>query len=96
MKDPKFLRANVRYKPEISEVRKIITNSLSGERLELLSLLLDESYSGFACVYTGSVSIEPDTTVIWEETVDVKTECVSVRCKEIHPDVFFLAVKFVN
>ena len=61
----------------------------------LTALMLNESRNGLACVYVGS-TIEPGSTLLWQETEEIATPCTVMRCERLHDGVHLLALSIAG
>jgi hypothetical protein len=61
----------------------------------LAGLMVNESYTGFACVYVGR-AIEVNSEILWEEAEDIRTPCKVMRCQNLCTDVFLMALEIAG
>lgn len=87
-------RAHFRYRdPESTTVR--LTVKQAGADRPLTALLVNESYSGLACVYVGA-PLDVDSELIWRETPDIGTPCRVTRCESLCQDVYLLGLQIAG
>ncbi|MBF0197423.1 MAG: hypothetical protein HQL32_06920 [Planctomycetes bacterium] len=87
-------RVHLRYRDPETAMVKFYHKDKSGEKVEYLGLVVNESYSGMAVIYVGPKAIAENETVQWVETEQIHTPCTVVRCKELDMDVYSLALTF--
>ncbi len=86
-------RDHLRYRdPETTALRLLVQDG--DAKLAVTGLMVDESYSGLACVYVGA-ALEVGREIIWQETDEVATPCRVMRCENLHPRVQLLALQIL-
>lgn len=66
------------------------------QKIPLLALIVNESLSGFACVYVGEGPVVKSTLLYWQETSKILTLCEVIRCNKIEENVYLMAVSIVK
>lgn len=89
-------RRHVRYRDEESTVIQLEFESLNGKSTRVTALIVNESHSGFACVYVGSEPIQKGKVIHWNETSKIKTPLKVIRCKLLQEDTYSLALELVD
>lgn len=87
-------RAHLRYRDPDSTTVRLTVEQGAVER-PLTALLVNESYSGLACVYVGA-PLEVDSELLWRETRDISTPCRVTRCEALHTDVYLLGLQILG
>ena len=87
-------RAHLRYRdPTNLTLRLSITDGET--ETPLPGLMVNESYTGLACVYVGP-AIEVNSEILWEETEGIRTPCKVMRCQNLCTDVFLMALEIAG
>lgn len=88
-------RRYLRFK-ETESSTLTLTIEKDNEESLFTALILDESMNGIACVYVGPHSFTTGDELTWKETEEINTGCKVIRCKELMPDVHFMALELVS
>lgn len=87
-------RGHLRYKDPESGTLRLSMQDGESDR-PLTALMLNESLNGLACVYVGP-TIEPGSTLLWQETEEIATPCTVMRCERLHDGVYLLALSIAG
>lgn len=87
-------RSHLRYRDPDSKVLNLFTiDEADGSKRPFIGLIVNESFTGMACVYVGEKELNKAEELFWEETDQIHTKLQVIRCYELTEDVYYLALK---
>lgn len=89
---PSNKRAHLRYRDPDSTVIKLYRKGKHNEKDAFVGLIVNESFTGLACVYVGGSDFKKGDELYWEETDQIHTLVHVVRCYPLEEDIFYLAL----
>lgn len=89
-------RRHVRYRNETTTVLNLEFETKSNNVQQVSALVVNESHSGFCCVYVGTEPVAKGQIVIWRETPRITTNLEVIRCTNVAEDVYTVALEIKN
>ena len=85
-------RRHFRYTDRDYNNVKVFYHTLNSKKIFFNALVINESYSGIACVFIGNQPFKKDQDIFWQETKKLTIQCRVARCRKIEKGVYFLGL----